>query len=144
MRTQDYVQLRDRQMDELNNFPIAYAFDEKQLEEALQKLGATKEECITIFGHGDIVKKENAPKFIDMLKRHTDEVKEALKDKEFALAAFLYEMDNHEYVINYDGDGDILGCFGMEKEDLEEMSLEDVYMLARKKHFDHMREWGVL
>lgn len=143
MRTQDYLKLRDRQMEELNSFPIAYAFDEKQLEEALEKLGATKEECVTIFGHGDIVKKENAKKFVDMLKRHTDEVKEALQDKDFALAAFLYEMDNHEYAINYDGDGDVLGCFGMEIDDLEKMGLETVYQLARKKHFDHMREWGV-
>lgn len=143
MRTQDYLKLRDRQMEELNSFPIAYAFDEKQLEEALEKLGATKEECVTIFGHGDIVKKENAKKFVDMLKRHTDEVKEALQDKDFALAAFLYEMDNHEYAINYDGDGDVLGCFGMEMDDLEKMGLETVYQLARKKHFDHMREWGV-
>lgn len=143
MRTQDYLKLRDRQMEELNKFPIAYAFDEKQLEEALEKLGATKEECVTIFGHGDIVKKENAKKFVDILKRHTDEVKEALQDKDFALAAFLYEMDNHEYAINYDGDGDVLGCFGMEMDDLEKMGLETVYQLARKKHFDHMREWGV-
>ena len=143
MRTQDYLKLRDRQMEELNKFPIAYAFDEKQLEEALEKLGATKEECVTIFGHGDIVKKENAKKFVDMLKRHTDEVKEALQDKDFTLAAFLYEMDNHEYAINYDGDGDVLGCFGMEMDDLEKMGLETVYQLARKKHFDHMREWGV-
>ena len=27
--------------------------------------------------------------------------------------------------------------------DLEEMELADVYANARKKHFDHMREWGV-
>lgn len=44
---------------------------------------------------------------------------------------------------NYDGDGDVLGCFGMEMDDLEEMGLADVYAIARKKHFDHMREWGV-
>ena len=143
MRTQDYLKLRDRQMEELNKFPIAYAFDEKQLEEALEKLGATKEECVTIFGHGDIVKKENAKEFVDMLKRHTDEVKEALQDKDFALEAFLYEMDNHEYTINYDGNGDVLGCFGMEMDDLEKMGLETVYQLARKKRFDHMIEWGV-
>lgn len=40
-------------------------------------------------------------------------------------------------------DGDVLGCFGMEMDDLEKMGLEMVYQLARKKHFDHMREWGV-
>lgn len=27
--------------------------------------------------------------------------------------------------------------------DLEKLELEDGYAIARKKHFDHMREWGV-
>lgn len=26
--------------------------------------------------------------------------------------------------------------------DLEKLELEDVYAIARKKHFDHMREWA--
>lgn len=26
---------------------------------------------------------------------------------------------------------------------LEKLELEDVYAIARKKHFGHMREWGV-
>lgn len=95
MRTQEYLDLIERQRKEINEFPIAYAFDEKQLEEALKKLGATK-------------------------------------------------MDNHEYAINYSGDEDALGCFGLEMDELEELGLSDVYMLARKRHFDHMREWGVL
>ena len=30
-----------------------------------------------------------------------------------------------------------------EIDDLEEMGLADVYAIARKKHFGHMREWGV-
>ena len=29
-----------------------------------------------------------------------------------------------------------------EMDDLEELELEDVYAIARKKHFKHMREWG--
>lgn len=78
-----------------------------------------------------------------MIKDQHKETMDALKDKDFALAAFLYEMDNHEYAINYDGDGDVLGCFGLEADDLEKMGLETVYQLARKKHFDHMHELGV-
>lgn len=61
---QEYLDLINRQREEINNFPICYAFDEKQLEEALKKLGATKDECVTIFGHGDIVKKEDAQKLL--------------------------------------------------------------------------------
>ena len=31
-----------------------------------------------------------------------------------------------------------------EMDDLEKLELEDVYAIARKKHFDHMRELGVI
>ena len=30
-----------------------------------------------------------------------------------------------------------------EMDDLEKLELEDVHAIARKKHFEHMREWGV-
>jgi len=142
MSRQTYLNLLDKQREELNNFPIAYAFDEKQLEVALEKLGAKKEECVSIFGHGDIVKKENAPKFIAMLKRHTQEVKDLItNDKDIAEAAFLYEMDNHEYAINWDGDDDVLRCFGMDFDDLQEAGLMDAYRRARNAHMKHAEEW---
>lgn len=143
MKKQEYLDLLDRQRKEIEEFPIAYAFNDKQLEEALVKLGATKDECVTIFGHGDIVKKENAKPFIEMLKRHTKEVQEKLKaDLEFAEAAFRYEMDNHEYAINWDGDDDVLRCFGMDYDDLREAGLQLVYEKARRQHYEYMEELG--
>lgn len=93
---------------------------------------------------GDIVLKKDAPRYIQMLKDQHKETLETLKDKEFAVAAFRYEMDNHEYAINYDGDDDVLGCFGMDMEDLINMGLEDEYLIARRGHMDYMRELGVI
>ena len=87
MKRQEYLELQKRHEKELSDFPIAYAFSDKQLEEALIKLGAKKEECVTVFGHGDIVKKTDAKALIDMLHRHTQETQEALKDPDFAEAA---------------------------------------------------------
>lgn len=141
---QAYLDLLDKQRKEISDFPIAYAFDEKQLKAALEKLGATREECVTVFGHGDIVKKEDAPKFMAMLKRHTKEVQDALNDPEFAEAAFLYEMDNHEYAINWDGDWDVLNCFGLDEDDLVKKNLEVPYLRARNKHMEHAREWDMI
>lgn len=60
-----------------------------------------------------------------MIKDQHKEIMDTLKNKDFALAAFLYEMDNHEYAINYDGDGDVLGCFGLEADDLEKMGVRN-------------------
>lgn len=133
-KRQEYLDLQKRQQDELSAFPIAYAFNGKQLQEALKKLGARSDECVTYLGMGDV-----------MLVRHHDEMEEALKnDKEFAEAAFLYEMDNHEYAINWDGDADVMGCFGLNEQKLVEFGLDDAYRRARKQHMDHAREWDMI
>ena len=142
---QAYLDLQEKHRQELNDFPIAYAFNEKQLEEALEKLGAIKEECVTVYGHGDIMKRTDVKAFKDMLRRHTLEVHDALKaDKEFAQAAFEYEMDNHEYAINWDGDVAIYDCFAISKKWLVENGLEDAYRNAARAHYKHMEEWGVI
>lgn len=146
MSRQAYLDLQEKHRDELSNFPIAYAFNDEQLKEALEKLGAkSTKECVTVFGRGDIVKKENAKPFIEMLKRHTKEIKDRmLSDEEFAEAAFLYELDNHEYAINFDGDEDVLSCFGMIYAELEELGLHDAYHRAVRKHMKHAEEWGMI
>lgn len=145
MKRQEYLDLKKKHEKEVSEFPIAYAFNEKQLAEALTKLGATKEECVTVFGHGDIVKRENAKPFIAMLERQTDEIKQKLIDDiEFAEAAFLYEMDNHEYAINWSADEDVMDCFCINWRFIDEHGLKMAYDSARNKHFKQMEDWGVI
>ena len=142
---QVYLDLQKKHQQELSDFPIAYAFSEEQLKEALVKLGAeSREECVTIFGHGDIVKRENAKPFLKLLERQTKELKDAMKNKEFAEAAFLYEMDNHEYAINWSADEDVLACFNMSFEDLRKLGLESAYRQARNQHMKNAEEWGMI
>lgn len=145
MKRQEYLDLQKKHQKELEEFPIAYAFNDKQLEEALEKLGATKEECVTVFGHGDIVKRTDTKALVAMIERHTKEMKDKLKnDPEFAEAAFLYEMDNHEYAINWSADEDVLACFAITFEDIRKWGLQMAYDSARNKHFKHMEDWGVI
>jgi hypothetical protein len=144
MKKQEYLDLKKKHEKEVSDFPIAYAFNNEQLEEALIKLGANKKEVVTVFGHGDIVKKVDAKRFIQMLKDHRVELQnKMLSDHAFAEAAFLYEMDNHEYAINYDGDDDVLRCFGWTLDELEDIDLElaNSYERARSHHFVNAREW---
>lgn len=89
-KRQEYLDLQKRQQDELSAFPIAYAFNEEQSQEALEKLGARKEECVTYLGMGDVMKRSDVPAFKQMLVRHHDEMEEVLKnDKEFAEELFF-------------------------------------------------------
>lgn len=145
MKRQEYLDFKKQQEMEFAEFPIAYAFNEEQLKEALEKLGATKEECVTVFGHGDIVKRENAKDLVALLERHTDEMKQKLiDDVEFAEAAFLYEMDNHEYAINWSADEDVLDCFSINWDFIRKHGLQMAYDSARNKHMRHAEEWGMI
>lgn len=144
MKAQPYLDLMKKHQDELSAFPIAYAFDEKQLEEALEKLGAKKDECVTYLGIGDVMKRDDVPAFEEMMKRHNKELHEFLQDKELAEAAFLYEMDNHEYAINWSGDADVLACFNLNEKLLHDMGLVTAYRNARKAHMKHAEDWGVI
>ena len=140
---QPYLDLQKKHQDELSAFPIAYAFNGQQLQEALEKLGATKRE-VTTLGYGTVLKKKDVPAFEALMKNHKHELYEAMKDEEFAKAAFRYEMDNHEYAINWSADDDVLDCFNLDDVKLEEMGLEDAYERARKAHYKHAQEWGMI
>ena len=141
----EYLDFKKQQEKEFAEFPTAYAFNDEQLEEALEKLGATKEECVTVFGHGDIVKRTDAKALVKMLERHTKELKQKLKDDpEFAYAAFLYEMDNHEYAINWTADEDVLACFSITFEDIRKWGLQLVYDQARNQHLKNAEDWGMI
>jgi hypothetical protein len=145
MKRQEYLDFKKRQEKEFEDFPIAYAFNDKQLEEALAKLGATKEECVSVFGHGDVVKKDDVNALIALLARHTRELRDKLReDKEFAEAAFLYEMDNHEYAINWSADEDVMDCFSIDWTMLRDWGLEDAYRRARNAHMRNAEEWGMI
>lgn len=145
MKRQEYLDLKKRHEKEFEEFPIAYAFNDKQLEEALAKLNATKEEVVTVFGHGDIVKRENVKALIALLERHEQELHQRLKDDvEFAEAAFLYEMDNHEYAINWSADEDTLAAFNINFDFIRKHGLQMAYDSARNKHFKHAEEWEMI
>ena len=93
MKRQEYLDLKKKHQEEFEAFPIAYAFNDKQLQEALEKLGATKEEVVSVFGHGDIVKRTDAKDLLKMMKLHDEEMKQRLRDDpEFAEAALEVVM----------------------------------------------------
>lgn len=145
MKKQEYLDLKKQRQKEFEDFPIAYAFNEQQMKEALDKLGATKEECVTVFGHGDIVKRTDVKALLTMLKLHDKELKQRLReDADFAEAAFLYEMDNHEYAINWSADEDVLAAFAITFEDISNWGLQMAYNRARNQHMRNAQEWGMI
>jgi hypothetical protein len=145
MKKQEYLDLKKKHQKEFEDFPIAYAFNEQQMKEALEKLGAVKEECVTVFGYGDIVKRTDAKALIALMRRHDEEMKQKLRDDaDFAEAAFLYEMDNHECAINWSADEDVLAAFAISFEFIRKHGLQMAYDRARNKHMRNAQEWGMI
>lgn len=143
MNSQPYLDLQEKHRKELSEFPIAYAFNGAQLKDAIEKLGATRSE-VTTLGYGTVIKKTDIPAFEELMANHKKELDEAMQDEEFAEAAFLYEMDNHEYAINWSGDEDVFSCFGLTEEKLKERGLENAYRRARNAHVRHAQEWEMI
>ena len=97
MRAQAYHDLLNKQRKEIEEFPIAYAFSNEQLKEALEKLGVTDiSECCIVCNHGDIVKKSDAKRFIEMLRRHNQEILDLLENKKnkIKLVEFIKVIKN--------------------------------------------------
>lgn len=105
-----YKQLKDKQQKEMNAFPLGAAFSNKQFEEMMTGWGLTVNDTDKIFslGAGCYIRKTDNDAFLEMCKRHTREMQEAIAaDKTgngFIYDMFYYELANHEYCITNEYD----------------------------------------
>lgn len=103
-----YLTLKQKQQEEANNFPMVFAFDNRQFEEAMAKLGLTAGDTDKIYsiGGGGFIRKTDSAPFEEMFERHAAEMQEAVDadatGEGFIFQMFDYELANHEY--GYTGD----------------------------------------
>ena len=97
----NYLVLRGKHEKDINEFPLFFAFDDKQFKKGLEKLNTIKEN-IRSLGNGGFIKKEDVKEWQDILIRHSEEHKKAMDDKGYAYNMFRYELSNHEFMITYD------------------------------------------
>lgn len=120
-----YQELRARQQKEFNAFPIHFAFGAEQTEKKFEELGITSEnakEKIVLVGAGGFIMKSDKDAFLEMVKRHREELDNAISNDEtgegFIYEMFLYELRNHEY--GYTGETeDTLDSLGYTYDDIE-------------------------
>lgn len=113
MTYQEYRQSEEKAANEL---PLFFAFGMEQFLEALKKRGYNSLEEAK--GHVVRVGSTGAyclDKDVDTVKTYyarPNQLPELMKEEAFAVEAFEYEMENHEYAINYyQGDWDVCSCF---------------------------------
>lgn len=110
MTYKEYKEARQKEFDEL---PIFFAFGEKQFAEAMKQRGlkSTDTQEVYSLGAGGYYLKKDAD-IIRTFFAKEDPLTELMNDVNFAESAFEYEMANHEYHINWQGDWDVCNCFG--------------------------------
>lgn len=103
-----YVEMIKKHQEEFNEFPMFFAFNDKQFEEGMQKLGLTKDdgEKVTSFSFGGIYRKSDRQKLDEMLSRHAKERETNIANdktgKGFIYQMFYCELSNHEYSYTMD------------------------------------------
>jgi len=110
----------ERQKQEVNNFPLGFAFGNKQFEEMMAKWGldAKKDSDLAQVAHlfsGAYILKKDVPAYKDMCQRHHEDLEAAIEADEtgegFIYEMFLYELDNHEFGYTMDTE-DTLDALG--------------------------------
>lgn len=107
-----YRILKEQHAKAFNEFPKFFAFNDKQFEEGMAKLGLSADDTDKIYsiGYGGFYKKEDAPKFHEMNKRFAEEMKQAMEDEQFLYDMFYEELANHEFCITLDYDDTFDAC----------------------------------
>ena len=98
-----YADLKQRQQEEFDAFPMQYAFSDRQFAEAMAALGLTPADTDKVYKApgGGIYRREDGPRLKKMMDRFDRELQSAIaSDKtgdSFIYEMFLFELGNHEY-----------------------------------------------
>lgn len=123
IKMESYEAMQKRHQQEVNAFPMKWAFNNQQLEQGMRELGLNPSQTNEIvgIGGGGFIRRSDRQAFIDMFKRQNAEQKAALAAQktgdEYAYQMFLHELGNHEYVITGDL-SDTLDACGLSAEQI--------------------------
>lgn len=113
-----YVEYKKARQEELNNLPIWFAYTKEQFNKEMLNRGlspATDKDKLYRIGNNCFYLRKDADVVEAYYNKDTrgELFKKISESKSFALDAFKYEMKNHEYPINWQGDWDVCSCFGV-------------------------------
>ena len=118
-----YRELRKQQQAEFDKFPLGAAFNNEQFKEMMEKWGLKEKDTdkILSLGAGAFIRKADKEAYLEMNRRHTAQLKEAIAADEtgegFIYEMFYHELANHEY--GYTGDlEDTLDALGYTAEEI--------------------------
>lgn len=150
-----YNEYRTKREKEANELPLMFAFGTEQFKRVCEEHGIPLDGSVKLvsLGAGAFCKKDDYP-VIERFTHQEKELKCLMSNYDFAYEAFYYEMGNHEYHINYQGDWDVCSCFGECEWSEDKTGLDYLvemgygnetaraYVNARKKFLKECRDRG--
>ena len=122
----NYKDLIERQQQEVNAFPLGFAFSDKQFGEMMEKWGLKPTDTHKIYRLpwcGCFVQKKDAEARHVMFDRHAKERKQAIAEDldgtGYIYQMFAYELANHEYGYTYNIEPALDAC-GLSVEDVQQ------------------------
>lgn len=140
MSNETYLQMKERQREELEAFPMAFAFSQKQLDEALAKLGAESKEDVCAIPGGGIILKANKKALVRLFVNHMDERATAYESDSMLTEAIRYELGNHEYGYTGDPTTDALRALGYDLDTITERE-RACFEVARDQAWKDSESW---
>lgn len=135
-----YADLMKKHQEEVNRFPLGFAFDKEQFREMMKKFGLNPETDlgeIVSLGAGAYLKKCDVDTYVDMCNRHKEEREACMKSekegKTFLCHMFYQALSNTEY--GYTGDeSDAIEQLGYTMEDIKaDRRLAEAFEKAKRK-----------
>lgn len=141
-----YSQMKSRHQKAVDNLPVYFAFGDKQFNELRERLGfETKEEMLKdvfTLGAGSIILKKDKELVMSTVEQISKEMDEAMKDDDFLLSAFEYELGNHEYIITYEID-ETLDALGITPEEYSNSDrMKRIMKQAKINYLNEMEKFG--
>lgn len=130
----NYAEFKQKTREELNNLPLIFAFSEEQVNEAISQLSAklNPDESIVYIGYGGYCRESDQHLMPEMAKRHKAELTQLMQDFDFAVSAFIYELNNHEYTYTWEIEPALSALDLSIKEVNENETLRKALIQARK------------
>ena len=99
-----YLQMKARHQKEVEAFPMAFAFNNEQFKDGMEKLGldAKDTKSILSLGGGGFIRRSDSEALTAMFDRINAEKVEARKNDDYLFQMFAYELANHEYNYTWD------------------------------------------
>lgn len=130
-----YSEMKSKHRDEFDALPIYFAFNDKQFEEAMTKMGLTVDDTdkVARIPAGGFCLKTNVKMVLDTFLRHEQEHAAALIDPEYVYEMFFYELNNHEYGYTWD-ESDTIRALGLTADEVEQSAILKAGLVKAKQN----------